>query len=230
MKRALLFDLDETLIVEEPAAVASFEATAASAKRRHPGIDQARLAVDARSRARELWHEAPTHPYCKRVGISSWEGLWCRFEWHGDEAQALREWSPAYRREAWRLALLGQGIDDAPLAVELGERFGEERRARHRVFPDAAPALTGLRGLHSIALLTNRAACLQREKLEASGLSRHFDAVVVSADTGAAKPDAHAFEYALERLGADREQAVMVATASPRTSMVRSPPGSARSG
>jgi putative hydrolase of the HAD superfamily len=68
----------------------------------------------------------------------------------------------------------------------------------------------GLRESHSLGLLTNGAACLQREKLEASGLGRHFDAVVVSADVGAAKPDALAFECALERLGADREQAVMV--------------------
>jgi putative hydrolase of the HAD superfamily len=210
MDRALLFDLDETLMVDEPAAEASFVATARWARERHDGIDPQGLAADARARARELWYAAPTHDYCMRVGISSWEGLWCRFEWQGDDARSLREWSPAYRRETWRLALLDQEIDDAPLAVEMGERFGEERRERHQVFPDAAPALTELRENHSLALLTNGAACLQREKLEASGLSSHFDAVVVSADLGAAKPDAYAFEYALERLGADREQAVMV--------------------
>lgn len=35
MKRALLFDLDETLVIEEPAAVAAFEATAEVATARH---------------------------------------------------------------------------------------------------------------------------------------------------------------------------------------------------
>jgi putative hydrolase of the HAD superfamily len=84
-ERALLFDLDETLVVEEPAAVAAFEATARWAAARRD-VDVVTLAVAARSRARELWHAAPTHAYCARVGISSWEGLRCRFE--GDEPNA----------------------------------------------------------------------------------------------------------------------------------------------
>lgn len=57
----LLFDLDETLVVEEPAAVAAFEATAQIATRRYT-LDPAQLARDARTRARELWRAAPTHP------------------------------------------------------------------------------------------------------------------------------------------------------------------------
>jgi putative hydrolase of the HAD superfamily len=58
--------------------------------------------------------------------------------------------------------------------------------------------------------MTNGAACLQREKLAASGLADYFDAVVVSADIGAAKPDVSVFEHALSQLGAERENAVMV--------------------
>jgi putative hydrolase of the HAD superfamily len=54
MKRALLFDLDETLLVEEPAAAAAFAVTARHAASRYE-IDPLQLAVAARSRARELW-------------------------------------------------------------------------------------------------------------------------------------------------------------------------------
>ena len=104
MDRMLLFDLDETLVVEEPAAVAAFEATAQVAATHHD-VDVPALAVAARSRARELWRAAPTHPYCLRIGISSWEGLWCRFEADNADARRLRDWSPTYRREAWRLQL-----------------------------------------------------------------------------------------------------------------------------
>jgi len=208
--RALLIDLDETLMVEEPAAVASFEATAGLATMHHEGIDQATLAIDARSRARELWYAAPTHPYCKRIGISSWEGLWCRFENEGPDGRALREWSPIYRREAWRRALADQGVDDSELATDLGERFGDERRTRHEVFADAAGALSRLQGSHSLALVTNGAACLQREKLAASGLVESFEAVIVSEDVGAAKPDASVFERALELLDIPGERVVMV--------------------
>jgi putative hydrolase of the HAD superfamily len=54
MKRALLFDLDDTLVVEEPAAVAAFHATARVAGTGHR-LDTERLALVARKRARELW-------------------------------------------------------------------------------------------------------------------------------------------------------------------------------
>jgi putative hydrolase of the HAD superfamily len=206
---ALLFDLDETLVVEEPAAVAAFEATARLGAARH-GVDVAALALAARSRARELWRAAPTYAYCLRIGISSWEGLWCRFEGDEPELRSLRVWSPTYRREAWRLALGEQGVDDAELAEELGERFDTERRARHEVFADARAALSELRTSHPVALVTNGASCLQREKLAASGLGDSFDIVVVSGEFGVGKPDASIFRHALSQLGSDARGAVMV--------------------
>jgi len=61
-----------------------------------------------------------------------------------------------------------------------------------------------------MALVTNGAACLQREKLAASGLSERFEAVIVSADVGVAKPDFAIFECALSDLGVRRDRAVMV--------------------
>ena len=203
----LLIDLDDTLIVEEPAAVAAFRAAAELAADR---ADPERLARDARARARELWYAAPTHSYCKRVGIASWEGLWCRFEGEHPQLRALRAWVPEYRRESWRRALAGQGVDDRPLAEALGEAFAVERRRRHETHADAAPALAALRATHRLGLLTNGASCLQREKLAASGLADHFDAVVVSGDLGVAKPEAAAFHHALDLLGARPEAATMV--------------------
>jgi putative hydrolase of the HAD superfamily len=166
--------------------VAAFEATAEVAE-----VDTPALVTAVRARARALWNATPAHPYCKRIGISSSEAMWCRFEGDGPEVTWLRAWAPEYRREAWRLALAEQGVDDAGLAEALGERFGVERRARHEVFPDAVPALIELGERHALALVTNGAACLQREKLAASGLADHFAAVVVSADVGAGKPIPH---------------------------------------
>jgi putative hydrolase of the HAD superfamily len=202
MRPAVLFDLDDTLVVEQPAAAAAFAATADRAAAHHD-LDAAALAAAARERARELWYAAPTHPYCRRVGISSWEGLWCRFGGEEPAARALRAWAPTYRRETWRLALADQGVEDDALAEDLGERFGEERRARHATFDDAADVLDELSRTCTLALVTNGAGCLQREKLAASGLAHRFAAVVVSADVGIGKPDAAVFRHALAQLGAD---------------------------
>jgi putative hydrolase of the HAD superfamily len=137
------------------------------------------------------------------VGISSWEGLWCRFEGDDPAMRELRAWAPAYRRGAWAAALADQGVVDDELAVLLGERFGVERRARMETFADAEPALRALSASFRLGVVTNGAACLQREKLAASGLSSFFDAVVVSAEVGVAKPDARVFEAALSALGVD---------------------------
>lgn len=209
MKPALLFDLDETLMVEEPAAEEAFRAAAQAAADRCD-IDSGTLVEDVRTRARELWYAVPTHDYCMRIGISSWEGLWCRFDGEHPEVRTLREWSPDYRREAWSLALADQGVDDAVLAEELGERFAAERRARHKVFADVETSLSRIDGSHRLGLVTNGAACLQREKLAASGLVDCFEVVVVSADLGVAKPDASIFAHTLNRLGVEPQDTVMV--------------------
>jgi len=208
-RHALLFDLDDTLVVEEPAAVAAFQATAGWAATQSD-LDAGALAAAARERARELWYATPAHAWCLRVGISSWEGLWCRFAGDGEDLAWLRAWSPTYRREAWRLALAEQGVADGALAQELGERFARERRERHETFDDAVPALDALAADHALALVTNGASCLQREKLAASGLVERFEVVVVSAEVGAAKPDPASFRAALAQLDCEPGQATMV--------------------
>ncbi len=194
-------------MVDEPAAEAAFEAAARFAAA-ESDVDVGALALAARTNTRDLWYAAPTHLYCLRVGISSWEGLWCRFEGDEPNVRRLRSWAATYRLEAWRLALLEQGVEDAGLAEELGMRFGNERRARHQVFDDVVAVLRELRNTIALALLTNGASCLQREKLAASGLQHFFRTVVVSADLGVGKPDAAIFRHTMSQLGSDT--AVMV--------------------
>jgi putative hydrolase of the HAD superfamily len=203
---AVLFDLDDTLVVEDAAAAATFRVTAAAID----GLDAGRVASDARECARDLWRSTPVHGYCMRVGISSSEGLWCRFAGEEPNTAWLRAWAPEYRRETWSRALARQGARDDALAEELGERFAAERRTRHEVFADAEPVLAELGETHALALVTNGAACLQREKLAASGLAGYFSAIVISADLGVGKPAAAIFQHTLAELGCDADRAVMV--------------------
>lgn len=201
VRPAVIFDLDETLVVEEASVREAFEAAALTAVAEGTDVDPAELAVAARVCARELWRGAPMREYCVRVALASWEGLWCEFDGNGEELRALRDWAPTYRREAWVRALAAQGVDDDALATRLGARFAKERRARHAVFKDAEPALVALHDTHALALLTNGPSDLQREKLAASGLGGYFDVVVASGDLGVGKPDIAVFRHVLERLG-----------------------------
>jgi putative hydrolase of the HAD superfamily len=122
----------------------------------------------------------------------------------------LRDWAPAYRREAWKLALADAGVVDARLAEELGERFAAERRRRHEVFADVRPALEELGARFTLAVVTNGASCLQREKLAASGLEGYFEAIIASGELGSGKPDPAIFRHALSCLCVGGEHAAMV--------------------
>ena len=211
MTAAILFDLDDTLVVEEPAADAAFLATAEVAAARN-AVDAPALARTARARARELWRAGPAYAYGEdTIGMSSWEALWCRWEGEGADVRLCREWAVGYRTEAWTVALADHGVADPALAEELGRRFGEERRRRHEAFADARPALDDLRRTHRLALVTNGASCLQREKLAGTGLAESdFDVVVISGDLGIAKPRPEVFAHTLALLGVGAGQAVMV--------------------
>ncbi len=81
---------------------------------------------------------------------------------------------------------------------------------RFRAFPDAAPALAALRdrGLR-LAVVSNWDASLH-EVLDDLGLGARVDAVLTSAEAGAAKPAAAIFAAALARLGVRAPEAVHV--------------------
>ena len=103
------------------------------------------------------------------------------------------------------------GVDDETLADALADLFGRERRRRFANLPGVEDALRELGATHTLALVTNGASSIQREKLAASGLEPYFDAVVVSGGVSApASPTPAIFHHALEQLEHDGSPAVMV--------------------
>jgi putative hydrolase of the HAD superfamily len=112
------------------------------------------------------------------------------------------------RRLAEALAPWG-GVDDA-----LFEAYRlEKRRAleRLRLFEDAVATLRILRraGL-PVCLLTNGPSELQRAKLAITMLEPELDAIAISEEIGAAKPDAAAFRHAAGLIGCSPAEVAMV--------------------
>ena len=209
MVHALIFDLDDTLVLEEASAEAAFIETGGLAQAKY-GIDPHVLHTAVRKNCRDLWYGFSSHPYCKIVGISSWEGLWAEFTGPDPDLKALRDWAPTYRLESWRTALLSYGIDDCRLAAELAETFPRLRRKKHVVYPDTIPILRELSRNYSLGLLTNGAPDLQRLKIEGSGLAGYFDRILISGDIGIGKPDRRIYERILEQLGARADTTLMI--------------------
>ena len=79
------------------------------------------------------------------------------------------------------------------------------------LYPGARDVLALLREHAKLALVTNGLSEVQRVRLERTGILDLFDAVVISAEVGTAKPAREIFDIAFERLGnPDRDSAVMV--------------------
>ena len=208
--RALLFDLDDTLVVDEAVSHETFAHVAAIAADRF-GADSARFATDAMSVARELWGEGECRPFCRSIGISAFECLWGGFTGDSPELTALRNWSGAYRVEVFAKSLALQGREASPdAASHLAAEFAATRRARQRLMPGARELLTDISATHAVALLTNGAPDLQREKIAASGLESFFQAIAVSGEHGIGKPKPEIFHRLLSELGVEPGEAVMV--------------------
>ncbi|PLT45832.1 putative FMN hydrolase [Paenibacillus pasadenensis] len=210
-KQAVLFDLDDTLLWDERSVEEAFRATCelAEAKR---GVDPASLERAVREAARELYSSFETFEFTKSIGINPFEGLWARFSGGEHESfRKLEQLAPSYRRESWTRGLAALGVDDPELGAELAEKFPEERRKRPIVYEETFEVLDALKGKYKLLLLTNGTPDLQEEKLlGVPELTPYFDEIVISGNYGIGKPDASLFRHALELIGVQPEDAVMV--------------------
>lgn len=211
--RALLFDLDNTLVLEDEVTV---RAVRAACGRAAPRADVERLIAATLRVAEERWRAAPTFAYAEEFGLWWGEGLWGDFRGEGAGLRAVREFAPRFRREVWRDSLAACGVDDEALAAELGTAFRAARRTGEIVDPEAAGVLADLARDHRIALVTNGAPDVQREKLGRTTFARYFHAIVISAELGIGKPDPRIFQAALKAIDAVVGDAVMIGDSLPR--------------
>jgi phosphoserine phosphatase len=206
--RAVLIDLDDTLIVDEAVSREAFRAVARYARDRH-GAEVERFARDAAEQAKAIWQSGPCYAFCRSLGISAFECLWGGFEGEG-ELGTLRKWALSFREQVFDHALREQMIESADGSRDLAETFGRERRLLQRLMPNALEILTRLSAKYALGLLTNGAPDLQREKIVASGLENLFNEVVISGVYGIGKPRPEIFLHLTDRLGVSPGEAVMV--------------------
>jgi putative hydrolase of the HAD superfamily len=207
--RAVIFDLDETLIEEETSNDAAALAAGEIAFARY-GVDRVALLASLRRRSRELFLAGPMIDYCRDIGISAREALWGSFKGDDSSLAQLRDWMPTYRLHSWMGALNDLGIEDDALAAELAKFFAIDRRRRHVVFAETEQVLHELKKYFRLALLTNGAPDIQGAKIEGSNLASFFETIIISGDHGFGKPDPRIFRLTLERLKVAPREAVMI--------------------
>lgn len=210
MVKAIIFDLDDTLLWDEKSVKEAFKATCQIAQEKY-GIDPEKLEELVRKNARELYSSYETYSFTQMIGINPFEGLWGNFNDEGEDFAKMREMAPGYRRDAWTKGLKEAGVDDPEFGQELAETFPEKRKENAFLYEDTLQVLDDLKGKYQLLLLTNGSPELQNIKLEFSPeIPPYFDHIVISGGFGKGKPDTSIFEHALELLGVEKEEALMV--------------------
>src|SRR5579859_4543353 len=208
--QAILFDLDNTLLMEDAATFAALRRAGATA-----GGDADALASAAAETAAELFRDADIYAYADRMGIWWGEALWGAFAGDDPDLRAVRAFVPGFRLAVWATALGTVGLDRGRAAA-LSAAYMTARRADWAMDPAAPRTLDALARRYTFALVTNGAPDVQREKLEGSGLASRFATVVISGELGIGKPEPGIFAAAVERIGVPASEAAMVGDSAER--------------
>jgi HAD superfamily hydrolase (TIGR01509 family) len=196
--RAILFDLDDTLIPERPAIIAGYAAI---------GEQVWGDGSEERETARAVWLAGRPQEYARRVHFGLGEALYGEFIADGPGPDALRAFVPRLHAEAFEAALPDEARGTSADLVALWKRT---RMQALVPYPSTIEVLDHWLDRLPLALVTNGASRLQRAKLAVTGLDRYFDTVIVAEEAGVGKPDPRPFQMALERLGLAPEEVIMV--------------------
>ncbi|HEX6593820.1 MAG TPA: HAD family hydrolase [Bacillota bacterium] len=210
MVKAIIFDLDDTLLWDAKSVDAAFKASCKIAQKKH-GVDPSKLEESVKEHAQSLYESYETYAFTKNIGIGTFEALWGDFQDEGESFQKLRKIAPTYRKDAWKKGLEDVGIHDEVLAEELAETFRVARKENVFLYEETLDVLDELKDDYKLLLLTNGSPDLQRTKLKLSPeLVPYFEHIVISGDFGSGKPDPTIFKHALKLLDVDRDEALMV--------------------
>jgi putative hydrolase of the HAD superfamily len=194
LPRAILFDLDDTLIraYAQPEEAWTRLLHIFSAHLDAPDSEPERAATIERVRT-AIMGEARAF----------WNDHAAAAKWRLDIAGA--------RRLSVRRGLAALGRPDDELADRIADAFTEMRRQEYRLYPDAHATVDALRDAGvKLALVTNGAGAPQRAKIERFDLEHRFHHIQIEGEFGQGKPELAVYRHALEKLGVAPADAWMV--------------------
>ena len=177
--RAMLVDLDDTIIDYHSGVDPCWRIVCADAAERVSGLDADELYREILQRRDWYWSDSERH----RIGRANLS----------DASISIVDWS-----------LRRLGFDLPDLAHDLGLSYRGKREERAELFPGAVEALRRFRS-HGIglALITNGTRAAQRGKLERFDLEQHFDHIFIEGETGFGKPEQEVYLMAMAALGSE---------------------------
>lgn len=170
---ALCLDLDDTILDNRSSMRRAWGAVADRISAGVPGLDRADVLAELPRSTRWFWSDGE-------------RAAWGRLD------------LPGARREIVAHLLAALGREDATLVAEAAELYTRLRHSELRLHDGAHELLERFRTrVPRLALVTNGAAAVQREKLERFALERYFDHVQLEGEFGAGKPDPSVYHNVL---------------------------------
>lgn len=210
MLKAVIFDLDDTLLWDEKSVSEAFKATCQRVTE-HYDIDTEQLEKRVRYHAEKLYKSYETYEFTKMIGTGTFEAFWADYNDEGEGFAQLKAIVPEYRKRAWKKGLEDFDIEDEALAETLAKTFPEERKKHVYLYEETIEVLEKLKGKYKLLMLTNGSSELQRTKLNLSPeLVPYFDYIVISGEFGKGKPDVDIFNHALSLLEVEKNEAIMI--------------------
>lgn len=188
LPRAVLFDLDDTIISAYGRPLEAWRAVVAEFDRELAPLEAATVVATITSAANAFWAD-------------------------DDNAARWRKDLRAARRAivGQAFAQLGAAASHRALQDRLADRFSDFRDEEMKLFPDAHETIDALRARGvKLALITNGAGAAQRAKITRFALETRFDHFQIEGEHDFGKPDPRAYHHALNALGVIPQDAWIV--------------------
>ena len=191
LPRAILFDLDDTLLVAFGAAELQWRRIIGGCAEQLAPLDQAAVIAAIQDSSRDLWADPARHKH-----------------WRHRIGEARRQ---IVANAFAGLASGGQRVPDRSLCDLIADRYNALHEAELRLFPGAHETLHRLKqaGVR-LALITNGAAEPQRAKVIRFALEERFDHIQIEGEHGFGKPEERAYTHAMTALGVAAHETWMV--------------------
>lgn len=191
LPRAILFDLDDTLISAYQRPEIAWRAVLAELGEALGPVDPDRAFAAIATYAELFWSDKSRHKHW-RVRLAE-----ARRVIVAGAAQAMaRDGHPTWSEE---------------LGIRMADRFSAYREEQMTLFPGAHETLDTLRAAGvRLALVTNGGPETQRPKIERFQLGHRFEHVQIEGEHGFGKPEEQAYRHAMAALGVEPGETWMV--------------------
>lgn len=113
------------------------------------------------------------------------------------------------RTEHLRRALALLNESDAH-AEQISRRYAQLRNEYLKLFPEAKPVLSALRGKYRLGLITNGPADVQRSEIESLSIEGYFDHILIEGEARIGKPARDIFDLAAKKWSYDPSEMLFV--------------------